>query len=162
MMVLTERLKLEFFKAVTMSVLLYGHTTWILLYTIPMNINGYILFLINMLDTVVRRIDMLIKRHPTSSGLPSSCLWWVSYFGIVVKISISILTSFLVISHSVTFCEVIIDFNKTAGDKARWEQDKDAACCFEQILEPVPYKTAVVWPLASHNTNHPSKMRKTC
>ena len=32
-----------------------------LLYTVPMNINGYVPFLINTLDTIVREVDMLIK-----------------------------------------------------------------------------------------------------
>ena len=36
---------------------------------------------------------------------------------------------------------------------------KDAACCFEQILEAAPYKTAVQ-PLTSHLTNHSSKTKK--
>ena len=37
------------------------------------------------------------------------------------------------------------------------ELHKDAVCCFEQILVAAPYKTAAVWPLASHLTNYPSK-----
>ena len=40
------------------------------------------------------------------------------------------------------------------GEKARRELYKDAACCFEQILEAELYKTAAVWPLTSHLTNH--------
>ena len=40
-----------------------------------------------------------------------------------------------------------------------YEQNKDAACYFEQILEAAPYKTAAVPPLTSHLTNHPSKTR---
>ena len=32
----------------------------------------------------------------------------------------------------------------------------------EQVLEPPPYKTAVVQPLTSYLTNHPSKMNKIC
>ena len=36
---------------------------------------------------------------------------------------------------------------------------KNAMCCFEQILEAIPHKTAVVWPLTSHLT---SKINKMC
>ena len=36
------------------------------------------------------------------------------------------------------------------------------ACCFLQILGVAPSKTAVVWPLISHLTKHPSKMSNTC
>ena len=54
-----------------------------------------------------------------------------------------------------------LDANEMRGEKARWELHKDAACCFEQILEAAPYKTAVVQPLASHLKNHPSNMNKT-
>ena len=45
-------------------------------------------------------------------------------------------------------------FNKTPREKARWELHKDAACCFEQLLEAAPHITAAVWPLTSHLTNH--------
>ena len=55
-----------------------------------------------------------------------------------------------------------LDFNKMSGEKARLEQHKDAAYCFEQILEATPYKTAAVWPLPSYLINHPSKMKKAC
>ena len=41
------------------------------------------------------------------------------------------------------------------------EKKVDAVCCFEPIPEAAPHKTAVVWPLTSHHTNHPSKMNKT-
>ena len=34
-------------------------------------------------------------------------------------------------------------------EKARWELHKDAVCCFEQILEAAPHKTAIVRPLTS-------------
>ena len=34
---------------------------WLLLYTVPMNINGYVPFLTNMLDTIVRWVNMLTK-----------------------------------------------------------------------------------------------------
>ena len=43
--------------------------------------------------------------------------------------------------------------------KARWELHKDAVCCFEQILEAAPHKTATVLPPASHLTSHPIKTR---
>ena len=39
---------------------------------------------------------------------------------------------------------------------------KDASCCFEQILEVAPYKTAVVQSPISHLINYSSKMDKTC
>ena len=55
-----------------------------------------------------------------------------------------------------------LNFGEITGEKARWELHKDVACCFEQILEAAAYKTAVVRPLTSHLTNHPSKMNKTC
>ena len=46
----------------------------------------------------------------------------------------------------------------------RWmrEQHKDAVCCFEEILEAAPHKTAAVQPLTSHLVNHPNKMSNTC
>ena len=52
--------------------------------------------------------------------------------------------------------------NEMHGKKAWWELHKDAACCFEQILEASPLKTAAVQPLTSHLANHISKMSKTC
>ena len=39
-----------------------------------------------------------------------------------------------------------------------WELHKDAACCFEQILEAALHKTAVVWPFTSYLTNYQSEM----
>ena len=35
-------------------------------------------------------------------------------------------------------------------------------CCFEQILEATPYKTADLQPLTSILTNHLSKINKIC
>ena len=35
-----------------------------------------------------------------------------------------------------------LDSNKTFGEKARWEIHKITTCCFEQILEAAPHKTA--------------------
>ena len=40
-----------------------------------------------------------------------------------------------------------LDSSKMHGEKARWELHKNALCCFEQILEATPYKTADVQPL---------------
>ena len=51
-----------------------------------------------------------------------------------------------------------LDSNKMLEEKARWELPKDAACCFEQILEMTIYKTAVVRPLTSYLTNYPIKV----
>ena len=43
-----------------------------------------------------------------------------------------------------------LDYNETQGEKARWELHNDAACCFQQILEAAPCKTAIGRPLTSH------------
>ena len=43
-----------------------------------------------------------------------------------------------------------LDFDDTPQEKARCELRKDAAWCFEQILEAAPYKIAAVRPLTSH------------
>ena len=45
-------------------------------------------------------------------------------------------------------------------EKAWWEQHKKAECCFVQILETAPHKTAAVQPLTSHLTKHLSEMKK--
>ena len=37
-----------------------------------------------------------------------------------------------------------------------------AACCFEQILGVVTYKTAAVWLPSVHLTNHLCKTNQTC
>ena len=55
-----------------------------------------------------------------------------------------------------------LDVNKMSEEKARWKLHKNAACCFEQILEAAPCKTEAVWPLTSYLTNNQSKMRKIC
>ena len=52
--------------------------------------------------------------------------------------------------------------NETLPEKARWELQKHAACCFEQILEAAPHKTAAIQPLHFHLTNNPSKTSKIC
>ena len=54
-----------------------------------------------------------------------------------------------------------IDTNKMHGEKARWELQKKATCCFELIQEATPHKTAVALPLTSYHKNHPSKTKKT-
>ena len=45
------------------------------------------------------------------------------------------------------------DFNETVCEKARWDLNKDTTCCFVEILEAAPNKTAAAWPLTSHLTN---------
>ena len=45
-------------------------------------------------------------------------------------------------------------FTKPLEKKARWGLYKDAADCFEQILEVAFYKTAAVWLLTSHLTSN--------
>ena len=47
---------------------------------------------------------------------------------------------------------IFINFDKTPGGKDRWEQYKDAVCCFEQNLEEAPYITAALRPLTFHLT----------
>ena len=39
-----------------------------------------------------------------------------------------------------------LDSNEKHEVKARWEHHKNATCCFEQILEAAPHKTATVQP----------------
>ena len=51
---------------------------------------------------------------------------------------------------------------KRQEKKAGWERHKNAVCCFKQILEAAPYKTADVQPINSHLTNHPRKTNNTC
>ena len=56
-------------------------------------------------------------------------------------------------------------FNKTPEKKkkeALCELHKNAACCFEQILEAAPHIATIAQPLTSHLTNHQSKTSKTC
>ena len=45
--------------------------------------------------------------------------------------------------------------DKNHEEKARWELHKNAACCFEQVLEAASDKTAV-WPVTSHLRNYSS------
>ena len=51
-----------------------------------------------------------------------------------------------------------LDANEMLGEKARWELYKDAVLNKSREQH---YKTAVLWPLTSHLTNHPNKMNKT-
>ena len=55
-----------------------------------------------------------------------------------------------------------LDFNEMPGEKAKWELHKDAAFCFDQILEAALDKAPAVWPLTSHPQNHLNKISKTC
>ena len=52
--------------------------------------------------------------------------------------------------------------DKTHREKPRWEQNKKAVCCLEQIEHVTPHKTAAVRSPASHLTNYPSKTNKIC
>ena len=69
---------------------------------------------------------------------------------------------FQAVALSMLLCMHHIDTYKTHGGKSRWDLPKNATCCFEQILEATPHKTAVAWPLTSNLKNHPCKMNKTC
>ena len=40
------------------------------------------------------------------------------------------------------------------GEKARWKLHKDSECCFEQIQESEPHKTAAVQPFATNISNY--------
>ena len=50
-----------------------------------------------------------------------------------------------------------LDFNKTLIDKARQSLCQGAVCCFEQILEAAPHKTATLRSLSSHIAKHSSR-----
>ena len=43
-----------------------------------------------------------------------------------------------------------------------WEKANDVMCCFEQILEAAPYKTAAVQLLISYLANHPWNAEYCC
>ena len=66
---------------------------------------------------------------------------------------------------SITISLHHVDFNETHGGNTRWQLHKRAACCFEQILEAIPYKTEVDRPLSFHlrivNKTLLEKYRKT-
>ena len=55
-----------------------------------------------------------------------------------------------------------LNLQKTLREKSRWELNKDAVYCFEQIQEASPYKTAAIRPLVSNLTYDPNKTRKIC
>ena len=64
---------------------------------------------------------------------------------------------YLLVSVLLYRCTVL-DANKTHEEKARWELQKNATYCFEQILEETSHKTATLRPLASHfKKTHRSK-----
>ena len=52
--------------------------------------------------------------------------------------------------------------NETHLEKARWEQEKSAARCLEQVLTAAFDKTAVLRPPTAHLKNHLSMTNKTC
>ena len=54
-----------------------------------------------------------------------------------------------------------LDSYEILGDKARGEQNDDAACCFKQIPEAALHKTEAVRSLTSHLTKDPRKTNKT-
>ena len=47
-----------------------------------------------------------------------------------------------------------MDANKTAGEKARRQLHKNAACNLEQVLAAAPHKTPTVRPPASYHENY--------
>ena len=49
-----------------------------------------------------------------------------------------------------------IDANKTAGEEARRQLHKNAACNLEQVLATTPHKTPTVRPPASYHENYSS------
>ena len=51
---------------------------------------------------------------------------------------------------------------ETSGEKAKLELHKVTTCYFQQIFEAAAFKTAVIQPLISHLTNHPSKTNNKC
>ena len=55
-----------------------------------------------------------------------------------------------------------LHFNEMMKEKFEWEQYKDAACCFIQILEVVTHQTAGVQLLTPHLTNDPNKICWRC
>ena len=55
-----------------------------------------------------------------------------------------------------------LHFIETPWEKAKLEQRKDAMFSFQLILEGTLNKTAAVWPVTSHVTNHPSKTSQIC
>ena len=49
-----------------------------------------------------------------------------------------------------------MDANKTAGEEARRQLHKNAACNLEQVLAATPHKTPTVRPPASYHENYSS------
>ena len=49
-----------------------------------------------------------------------------------------------------------MDANKTAGEEARRQLHKNAACNLEQVLVATPYKTPTVRPPAPYHENYSS------
>ena len=49
-----------------------------------------------------------------------------------------------------------MDANKTAGEEARQQLHKNAACNLEQVLAATPHKTPTVRPPASYHENYSS------
>ena len=49
-----------------------------------------------------------------------------------------------------------MDANKTAGEEARRQLQKNAACNLEQVLAATPHKTPTVRPPASYHENYSS------
>ena len=49
-----------------------------------------------------------------------------------------------------------MDANKTAGEEARRQLHKNAACNLEQLLAVTPHKTPTVRPLAPYHENYSS------
>ena len=45
-----------------------------------------------------------------------------------------------------------IDINKIHTEKSKWEQNKNAACCLEQIQDESLNKATIVWLPTSHLT----------
>ncbi len=49
-----------------------------------------------------------------------------------------------------------MDANKVAGEKAKGQIYKNAACNIEQVLEATPHKASTIRPPTSHHENYPS------
>ena len=49
-----------------------------------------------------------------------------------------------------------MDSNKTAGEEARRQLHKNAACNLEQVLAATPHKTPIVRPPTSYHENYSS------
>ena len=55
-----------------------------------------------------------------------------------------------------------MDANKTAGEEARRQLQKNAASNLEQVLAATPHKTPTVRPPASYHENYSSLTNQTC